>query len=342
MLRDHPMRRQTQPATGRTWLCLAVSCLACGQTNRAGSPVTDAATGNTADADGASGAGTDAGSDGRGGGTLGSGGGGGATEGGGGIGGGPCCALGQGGGTACCGGRCVGLGNDPYNCRGCGVICPTGTYCGGTCPDGTKCDHGPCGDGATCQEGCVKPPCSTSCASGSQCCGSSCCSAGQLCCDTRGPGGGTVMGCTDPTDQGTCPLGCLLCVCASPDTPVATPTGNRPIASLRVGDAVYSVDDYAVKAVPILRINRVASPNHHVSRITLANGATLEISGRHPTADGRSIADLRAGDTLDGVAITDVTSIPYAHAYTYDILPASDSGAYYAGGVLIGSTLTYK
>ena len=34
-----------------------------------------------------------------------------------------------------------------------------------------------------------------------------------------------------------------------------------------------------------------------------------------------------------------VARIPYQHAFTYDILPASDTGAYLAGGVAIGSTL---
>jgi hypothetical protein len=31
--------------------------------------------------------------------------------------------------------------------------------------------------------------------------------------------------------------------------------------------------------------------------------------------------------------------IPYEHAFTYDILPASETGTYYAAGALIGSTL---
>jgi len=31
--------------------------------------------------------------------------------------------------------------------------------------------------------------------------------------------------------------------------------------------------------------------------------------------------------------------VPYAEAYTYDVLPDSDSGSYFAGGVLIGTTL---
>jgi hypothetical protein len=31
--------------------------------------------------------------------------------------------------------------------------------------------------------------------------------------------------------------------------------------------------------------------------------------------------------------------VPYEHPFTYDILPDSDTGAYFAGGLLIGSTL---
>jgi hypothetical protein len=59
----------------------------------------------------------------------------------------------------------------------------------------------------------------------------------------------------------------------------------------------------------------------------------------HPTADDRTFGDLRAKDELDHVVIKTVERVPYTPPYTYDILPASSSGAYFAGGVLIGSTL---
>ena len=68
-------------------------------------------------------------------------------------------------------------------------------------------------------------------------------------------------------------------------------------------------------------------------------GAVLEISANHPTADGRAFGALVPGDTLDQVEIVDVAVIPYEHPYTHDILPDSDTGIYYAGGVAIGSTL---
>lgn len=114
-------------------------------------------------------------------------------------------------------------------------------------------------------------------------------------------------GCTDPV-AGTCPL-------------------------------VYSVVAASIQPVPILSTNRAPVKHHHVVRVRLATGRTLEISAPHPTADGRSFGDLSVGSELDGVKVVSREIIPYAHAYTYDILPASSSGSYFAAGVEIGSTL---
>ncbi|MBN2192013.1 MAG: hypothetical protein JW751_04295 [Polyangiaceae bacterium] len=142
--------------------------------------------------------------------------------------------------------------------------------------------------------------------------------------------------CTCETQYTTCMMG----VCASPDTPIATPTGERPIASLSVGDIVFSVDRGEVVAVPLRKVSRArARLGHQVVRVVLATGSVLEVSGPHPTADGRTFGELRAGGQLGGVEMVDVEMVPYRHAFTYDILPASDSGTYFAGGALIGSTI---
>lgn len=135
-------------------------------------------------------------------------------------------------------------------------------------------------------------------------------------------------------------MGCApLCVCASPETPIATPEGEKAIAALNVGDLVYSVDHGRVVVVPLLRTHHTAVSRHVVMRVRLATSAVLEISARHPTADGRLFGDLRPGDALDGVEVTAASVVPYEHDATYDILPDSDTGAYFAGGVLVGSTL---
>jgi hypothetical protein len=164
----------------------------------------------------------------------------------------------------------------------------------------------------------------------------------------------TSTDCTDPsrpncavdllhTAPGLCvPVGitCLFgAICASPDTMIATPSGERPIAELRVGDLVYSADDGALVAVPVAAVHHRFVDDHRVVRVSLETGRVLEISPGHPTADGRFFGDLRAGDRLDGVLVLSAELVPYLHDATYDILPASDTGTYVAGGALIGSTL---
>jgi hypothetical protein len=134
-------------------------------------------------------------------------------------------------------------------------------------------------------------------------------------------------------------VGCPLCQCASPDTPIATPEGAKPIAALHVGDVVYSVAQGRVVAVPVRRINRTPAPNHVVVRLVMENGVVLEISAMHPTADGKTLGAIRESDLLDGVRVLATSLVSYQHAFTYDILPDSETGAYFAGGILIGSTL---
>ncbi len=169
---------------------------------------------------------------------------------------------------------------------------------------------------------------------GQPCCYGAACTSDADCTDPATPHCGAVPG-------GMMCLNNLWCghICASPDTPVATPEGERPIASLRDGDLVFSMDQGVLRAVPIARTTRTAVRRHAVVRVVLTTGRVLEISPGHPTADARTFADLEPGGTLDGTPIVSVETIPYGHDFTYDILPASDTGTYVAGGVLIGSTL---
>jgi hypothetical protein len=240
----------------------------------------------------------------------------------GGTGGGPGCGPNGscGPGFTCCGDTCVNPANDIHNCGACGVTCPgPHPFC-----NGAQCDMPPCGNQM------APPP-------GTFCCGNAFCDDTSLCCEVQqGPAIGPT--CYAPVN-GTCPMGCPTCVCASPDTPIATPSGPRPIASLRAGDRVYSVNAGRIVDVPIQRTRRITAHAHVVMHVELASGATLEISAPHPTADGRTFGDLSRGDELDGVRIVRVERVPYTHDATYDILPDSDSGTYFAGGVLIGSTL---
>jgi len=135
-------------------------------------------------------------------------------------------------------------------------------------------------------------------------------------------------------DQVMCPI------CAAPNTPIATPSGERPIAELAVGDLIYSVDGAGIVTVPIVRTGSTSVVRHSVVRLVLEGGSVLEISGGHPTADGRLFSDLAAGDKLDPEhAIVSAEIVAYGYDRTYDVLPESSSGAYFAGGALVGSTL---
>jgi len=107
-----------------------------------------------------------------------------------------------------------------------------------------------------------------------------------------------------------------------------------------MGDLVYSVEHEAVVAVPIVAVHREPARGHAVPRLLLENGRALEVSAGHPTADGRVLGQISSGDRLGEVRVTGVVYVAYPHAFTYDILPASSTGAYYAAGALIGSTLS--
>jgi hypothetical protein len=102
---------------------------------------------------------------------------------------------------------------------------------------------------------------------------------------------------------------------------------------------VLSVDHGRVVTVPVVAVHRTLAVNHRMVRVELASGSVLDISAPHPTADGRTFGALAPGELLGGVLIEKVSRVPYTEPYTYDILPGSDSGTYFAGGVLIGSTL---
>jgi hypothetical protein len=161
------------------------------------------------------------------------------------------------------------------------------------------------------------------------------------------PGGPIGLPDAAPSLSGCCMCGAdgfcsQECQCAAPDTPIATPSGDRPIASLAVGDLVYSIDHGRLAAVPIRETHHTAVTNHRVIEVVLEDGAVLRISAAHPTADGRSFGDLRANDWLGGALVRSATVVPYDFDATYDILPDSDTATYFARGALIGSTLAKR
>lgn len=130
-------------------------------------------------------------------------------------------------------------------------------------------------------------------------------------------------------------------ICLALGTLIATPSGETKVDDLRVGDIVWTTSDRGERvAAPLIAVGSMPVPaTHEVVRLALDDGRVVLVSPGHPTADGRRIADLSAGDALDGVRVASVERTRYKGSATYDIRPAGATGAYWANGILLGSTL---
>jgi hypothetical protein len=134
-------------------------------------------------------------------------------------------------------------------------------------------------------------------------------------------------------------LTCPICLAAG--TLIDTPHGPAAVENVQPGMLVWTVDESGARvAMPVLRVGSTFAPaSHQVIHLILDDGRELFVSAGHPTADGRQIGQLRVGDSLAGARIAAVERIPYPGGATYDLLPAGETGFYWANGILIGSTL---
>ena len=132
---------------------------------------------------------------------------------------------------------------------------------------------------------------------------------------------------------------CPICLAAG--TLIDTPQGQIPVEGLQVGDLVWTVSASGERIyAAILKTGRVIVPaSHRMVHVILGDGRELWASPGHPTADGRTLGDLKVGDILDGADVTLIERIPYKGIATYDLLPAGSTGFYWANEILIGSTL---
>lgn len=147
--------------------------------------------------------------------------------------------------------------------------------------------------------------------------------------------GGEVRERSRRTRPGGCPI------CLDPATRIATPAGAVPVAQLKPGDMVWTVaaDGHHV-AVTVQRVARRDTPGPHLMlRLALADGRVLVAAGAHPTVDGNYLRQLRAGHRYDGATVVFVAWVSSTAPATYDLLPDGPTGAYWADGVLVGSTL---
>ena len=133
----------------------------------------------------------------------------------------------------------------------------------------------------------------------------------------------------------TCPI------CLALGTWIDTPMGPVAVEDLHPGQSVWTMDPSGRRvAAPVVRVGATVVPaSHEAMHLVLDDGRELHVSPGHPTADGAPIGHLLNGDTLDGAVIVSAALYPYLDAATYDLLPAGDTGFYWANGILMGSTL---
>lgn len=144
---------------------------------------------------------------------------------------------------------------------------------------------------------------------------------------------------------GGCSIGCICGFpcgqnCLPGSTTISTVNGNIPISKLGKDDYVWSMNKKGQKIlVPIKFISHIhTNPYHEVTHLKLSDGRCLYASKRHPTVNG-CISELEYSGYYDGAKIESIQTIPYFNKTTYDLLPDSDTGFYWANNILIGSSL---
>jgi hypothetical protein len=144
---------------------------------------------------------------------------------------------------------------------------------------------------------------------------------------------------TVTTDEDAFLVSCPICLARG--TLIDTPNGPVPVDQLRVGDPVWTLDAGGRRlAVPLLAVGSTPVPaSHAVVHLVLDDGRELWASMGHPLADGRTLGHLRASDEVDGGRVVIAELVEYSGGETFDILPDGATGAYWANGILLASTL---
>lgn len=118
-------------------------------------------------------------------------------------------------------------------------------------------------------------------------------------------------------------------VCLARECEIETPTGDRPVESLEVGDKVLTQDSAGQKVVGRVTntISRENGPGHQFLLVQGLRGP-FRVSPAHPYINGYSIVEIAAGILM-----------PPAYSTTFDIAVDGDTGIYFVKGFPLGSTL---
>lgn len=152
-----------------------------------------------------------------------------------------------------------------------------------------------------------------------------------------------VDGVVTITSQATSgPPPCPICLAAA--TMIATPSGAVRVTEVKAGMLVWTASADGMRvAAAVLEVGSTPVPAGHLMvHLVLSDGRELWASPGHRTADGRPVGTLSVGDAVDGSAVKSWELVPYAGDRTYDLLPASPTGSYWADGIPLLSTLAKR
>lgn len=135
------------------------------------------------------------------------------------------------------------------------------------------------------------------------------------------------------------PKNCPICLASN--TNIATPMGEINVKNIAVGMSVWSQNKHGekIKSIIIAVSHTPVPKTHRIVHLVLSDGREVWVSPDHPTVNGVPIQQLRAGDPYNDAFVRISEIIRYWDQETHDILPDSDTGYYWANGVLLGSSL---
>lgn len=170
------------------------------------------------------------------------------------------------------------------------------------------------------------------------------CPSGYTCIQKCGP---PVVQMDSPPPGYYCEMNSLaskprMCpICLASNTLISTPGGEVNVTNINVGMSVWSTDKRGNKVLSkVVTVSHTDAPkSHKVVHLVLKDGRDVWVSPDHPTILGARVGDLRIGEVYDGASILSIDLVPYWDKKTYDLLPNSETGEYWANGILLGSTL---
>ena len=142
-------------------------------------------------------------------------------------------------------------------------------------------------------------------------------------------------------DEQRAPANTSCPICLAAETLIDTPSGPIAVTRMEPGMAVWTMDEDGrrIEGVIVRAARRDAGSGVLLVRVFLSDGRSVVASAAHPAVDGRPVGALAPGDALDGSTVETVEVVVAADGITYDVLSSGPTGAYWADGVLLGSTL---